>query len=255
MRPQPYIGVTGFMLRQEVDWVLKTLPEDFGRLVMIGVLVSGKTLHGQPNKWPNRYPKGEVLKTLFPDNRHALNLIHFNTKEPERLLYDMCLAQDLCGSNCHGFQLNIAWPDKKVLQDYKAKAQFHHKTIVLQVGGKALDEMGRHPTRVMARVQEYAGLVDYVLIDPSGGLGKEFELSLARNYLERQNIAPDVGFGIAGGLHGENIERLRELASKYEFSIDAEGKLRNEDDHLDVLKTALYLQNAGKLFRELKQAA
>lgn len=158
MRPRPCIGITGFTARKQIDWLFDSLPKNFSRPVMVGVLVSGKTLHGQPNKWPERYPKAEVLKTLFPSNENALNLIHFNTKEPQNLFEDMCLAQDLAGPNCHGFQLNIAWPDRKVLEDYRNKAPFRQKTIVLQCGGKVLDAVARNPSMLAERVRVYEGL-------------------------------------------------------------------------------------------------
>ncbi len=256
MRPQPYIGITGFMSRKEVNWVLMPFIEKIDRPIMVGVLVSSRTLRGEANKWPNRYPKPEVLRELFPAYGNLLNLIHFNTKEPDSLLYDMCLAQDLAGPNCHGFQLNIAWPDKKVLEDYKAKAQFRQKTIVLQCGAKAIKEAGS-PFDLGLRLKQYEGLIDYVLLDPSGGLGQDFHEAemAAMLYYVRENASIDLGIGIAGGLHPENLERLRPLASRFEFGIDAEGKLRNADDHLDLPKAALYLQNADRLFREYKQAA
>src|SRR5438105_4591331 len=109
MRPEAYIGITGFVARKEVDEVFAALTKDTNRLVMVGVLVSDKTLAGEKNKWPQRYPKPDVLSTIFRSYRNALNLIHFNTKEPNRLLYSMSMAQDLAGFDCHGFQLNIAW--------------------------------------------------------------------------------------------------------------------------------------------------
>ena len=67
---------------------------------------------------------------------------------------------------------------------------------------------------------------------------------------------PDnIGIGIAGGLSHDNLARLRPFLSEYYLSIDAEGKLRDADDHLDLAKATLYLQAANKLFRECKQAA
>lgn len=53
---KPYIGITGFMSRDEVEEVLTVFPENSTRKLMVGVLASEKTLHGPTNKWPNRYP-------------------------------------------------------------------------------------------------------------------------------------------------------------------------------------------------------
>ena len=258
MRPKPYIGITGFMTGDEVDKVLDALSEDTDRLVMIGGLVSSKTLRHEPNKWPQRYPSPDKLCKIFRGYRNLLNLIHFNTKEPEKLFDDMCLAQDLAGPNCHGFQLNIAWPDKRVLERYKKYALFHHKTIVLQCGGNALREVGS-PFNLGLRLRDYEGLVDYVLVDPSGGLGKEFDPGYAQAafyYILQNAINPSsIGLGIAGGLHAGNLDCLRKLMPEFEFSIDAEGKLRDKEDHLDIAAAQAYLKAADALYREHKKAA
>lgn len=256
MRPQPYIGITGFTHRDQINAIVHdALPLDTDRLVMAGVLVSNRTLRGETSKWPNRYPKVEKLKDIFPRYTCLLSLIHFNTNEPEKLLDDMCKAQDFTGPNCDGFQLNIAWPDPKVLEHYKAKAQFRNKTIVLQVGNKAFDEVERRVVKLAYKVLEYQGLIDYVLVDPSGGLGKEFDCDFASDCFNFLRKVPDVGFGIAGGLHPNNLERLRPLLKDFEFSIDAESKLRNTEDHLDMAVSSLYLHKADHLFREFNQAA
>ena len=133
---------------------------------------------------------------IFRGYRNLLNLIHFNTKEPEKLFDDMCLAQDLAGPNCHGFQLNIAWPDKRVLERYKKYALFHHKTIVLQCGGNALREVGS-PFNLGLRLRDYEGLVDYVLVDPSGGLGKEFDPGLPKQPSTTSSRTPSIPVRLA----------------------------------------------------------
>jgi hypothetical protein len=259
MRPQPYIGITGFMTTGEINEVLDVLPRGTNRQVMVGVLVSSKTLRGIPNKWPQRYPKPDELSQIFTERREALNLLHFNTKEPEHLLEDMLLAQSMAGPNCHGFQLNIAWPDKEVLKQYRNRKPEHASqrgVVVLQVGGKALDECGRDAAKIAARVHEYEYLADYVLIDPSGGIGQEFDVDFARQcFIELESQTTYMGYGIAGGLHVGNLDRLTSLLGDFSFSIDAEGKLRNTEDNLDVAVARAYLSGADALFAEHKKAA
>lgn len=258
MRPQRYIGITGFMSREEVDGVLSVLSDERETLVMIGGLVSAKTLQDGQSKWPKRYPEPNTLGKIFPSYRNVLNLIHFNTRNQDRLLFDMNWTQDLAGPNCHGFQLNIAWPDKKVLEQYKKGSMFRNKTIVLQCGAKAMKEAGS-PFNVGMRLRDYEGLVDYVLIDPSGGLGKEFNPEDARAafYYIRENARDSnaIGLGIAGGLHAGNLGNLQSMLPDFEFSIDAEGKLRDGNDNLDIAAAQAYLRAADALFRQYKKMA
>lgn len=256
MRPQPYIGITGFTHRDQINAVVHdALPADTDRLVMAGLLVSNRTLKGETNKWPNRYPRPELLKNIFPRYNCLLNLIHFNTKEPEKLLDDMVRAQDMVGPNCDGFQLNIAWPDPRILEQYK-KTAFRNKVVVLQCGGKAIEEVGKASNLAM-RLRFYDGLADYVLVDPSGGYGKDFNYAAMYSMLEwlYRDAPKKMGIGIAGGLSPDNLDRLRPLLEEFEFSIDAEGKLRHPDDTLDMATASNYLRKADSLFRERKQAA
>jgi phosphoribosylanthranilate isomerase len=160
----------------------------------------------------------------------------------------MCLAQDLAGPNCHGFQLNITWPEPKALERYKTRAHFNNKTIVLQCGNKALEVCRNDPIELVMRLQEYEGLIDYVLIDPSGGHGQEFNVPVAMDYFAKLDRLPWLGFGIAGGLHAGNLDRLSSLVAEYsDFSIDAEGRLRDSQDDLNIEAARAYLQAADNL--------
>lgn len=247
MRPS-YIGVTGITSKDQAECII---PSKHSAAIMIGVLVSSKTLRGETNKYPNRYPKPQELGKIFGYWQNTLNLIHFNTKEPEKLLDDMCLAQDLAGPNCHGFQLNIVWPDRRVLGQYKRHAQFEHKIVVLQCGTEAMREFGNDAANIAKQVMKYEGLIDYVLIDPSGGVGKEFDVEFASECFTYLRDISSIGFGIAGGLEANNLDRLRPLLRKFpNFSIDAEGRLRNAEDHLDIRKTQDYVTAAMNLYKE-----
>ncbi len=255
-----YIGITGFMSPLEVDTVLQTVPKDSNQKVMIGVLVSGKTIKGIPNKWPNRYPKPEVIPALFTDHPCALNLVHYNTKEEDSdvILQELLHIQSLSGPYFDGFQLNLVWPNPKILQQLEVEnirknIQRKRKTIVLQCGGKALSEIDHSPEKLEEKLKQYENMVDYVLIDPSGGLGIPFDIEFVERCLGRlysSKLAYNMGFGIAGGLSSERLpELLQPLVLSFPYvSIDAEGKLRTPDDHLDIKKAIAYLKDARQMF-------
>jgi hypothetical protein len=242
------------MSRQEIDFVLAARAPD--TLVMVGVLASGKTIRGESNKWPRRYPLACHLNGIFGEHDNVLNLIHFNTRQLDVLLQDMTYTHALAGPHCHGFQLNIAWPSREVLSRYRAWAPRNRSTIVLQCGPDALAQLNRDPKRIADRVARYEGLVDYVLIDPSAGLGKEFDVEFAgRCFRALTDRAPEtIGIGIAGGLHAGNLDRLEPLLGDFRFSVDAEGKLRDSNDDLDVRAAREYLATADQLFRHHRTA-
>lgn len=246
---KPYIGITGFMSYDEVMFVLRQLHDVSCRLIMVGVLASLKTLRGLPNKWPNRYPAVLKIFDIFSIHDLALNLIHYDTKEPETLREQLVEMTRLAGGNLHGFQLNIAWPSLAILQEYRR--EYPDKKFVLQVGGHAFEMVGHSPDRLAGKVSEYEGVADYVLLDPSGGYGKPFNPERARDYLfalKAKHLS--MGLGVAGGLSPSTLDLVEPLVKDFpDLSIDAEGRLRTKDDHLDLEVATEYVCKALTMFR------
>lgn len=230
---KPYIGITGFMTRQEVESILNVIPENPSRLLMVGVLASLKTLRYETNKWVNRYPKGGKIQDIFTDDPRTLNLILYNTKEPENLLEQLLEMTDLGGPNFQGFQLNLAWPSVPVLREYRKRRGY---SIVLQIGSHAYEMVHFSPQELANLIAIYEGLVDYVLLDQSGGHGLPFDTEKARKCLEAimtKNLS--IGLGVAGGLSPLTLNLVEPLLSDFsDLSIDAEGRLRDKDDNLDI---------------------
>jgi len=245
---RPYIGITGFTSLNDALSVLGTIPVNVNRAVMIGVLASLKTMHGVQNKWPNRYPTMDKIAGIFPNHPLALNLIHYNTKDKDTLGDQLVAMTKFGGANMHGFQLNIAWPDLAVLGEYR-KA-YPTKQIVLQVGEHAFEIADHQPEQLATRVAEYDGVVEYVLLDPSGGYGKPFDQERARDYLlalKARNLK--IGLGVAGGLSSTTLDLVRPLAKEFpDLSIDAEGRLRTREDQLDLGVASEYLHKALVMF-------
>lgn len=245
---KPYIGITGFLSLDDALHVLNAVPMNANRLVMVRVLASLKTMRGIQNKWPNRYPAMDKIAGIFPDHPLALNLIHYNTKEKDTLGDQLDAMTGFGGANMHGFQLNITWPELDVLREYKKRHPA--KQIVLQVGGHAFEMVNYSPEQLAAKVAEYDGAVEYVLLDPSGGYGKPFDKERARDYLvalQAKNL--NVGLGVAGGLSPTTLNLVEPLVQEFpDLSIDAEGRLRTAEDHLDLNLARAYLQTALSMF-------
>jgi len=252
---KPYIGITGLMSFGDALHVLKALSTNTKRLVMVGVLASLKTMSGFQNKWPNRYPAMDKIARIFPKHPLALNLIHYNTKEPETLVRQLAEMTVIGGENLDGFQLNIAWPAVATLKRYHEMRQryremYSKKQIVLQIGGHAFEMVNHSPDELATRVAEYDGVVEYVLLDPSGGYGKPLDPERARDYLlalKAKNLG--IGLGVAGGLSPTTLNLIEPLAKEFpDLSIDAEGRLRTQDDHLDLSAASEYLRKALVMF-------
>lgn len=248
----PYIGITGFTTSAEVTSVLATLPGSPARLLMCGVLLSNALLTGESSDAPNRCPPIGAIADIFSDDPRCLNLIHYRPRPGANLADALTRATQVGGPNCHGVQINatrgIPWPELAALVEYREHGQPHR--VVLQAGREAMASVDGDPTRLAQRCAEYAGIVTDVLVDASEGLGLPLDAARSAEYLYAlADAAPELGLVVAGGLCVDNIEELLSpLLSRWSHvSIDAEGRLRDADDRLDVGAAGAYLDAATGL--------
>jgi hypothetical protein len=259
-RNAPYVGVSGFMRRDEASAALDAFP-DCGRLLMVGVLVSGKTLAGQPNKYPRRYPKVEDIAGIFIDDPRCLNLVHVSLDEigtwPKDILETAMRAG---GPLCDGIQLNTPYPStpsgegalSATLRCFRDK--FPEARLVFQI--RPDDETALElAARACYVVGKRARKATDILIDASGGAGLGLDIGRADDIIAAtQRHARDIGYGpacigVAGGLCAETLPDVGPLlAARPGLSIDAEGRLRDGADggaNLDLGKVRAYLAAAA----------
>lgn len=253
MKAKPYVGVTGSANIQETKKICREFIQagfsiESLHIPMIGLLVSYNTLNGQSTK-NKRYPPIKVLPELLKATKgKVLTSIHYYTQETDSLpeqvevLFKGIYEEGLCRI----IQLNISCSN--IIHVATIKEEYPNMQIILPVSNDC-------SKKVAERVVGYRDLVDYVLIDPSKGRGKIFDLeSSIATYCEIKKYCPNLTIGFAGGFTGENVaSRLKEIIQKIEtneFCIDAEGGLRDKSrcmDKNDVLNTAKvksYLESA-----------
>ena len=259
MTIKPYVGVTGFTTRAEVeavDGMLDELDWPDTHEVMYGVLVSGWTLEGSAPTNPNRYVSLDQASKLASNHPCALNLVHYNNKRATFGLDHQLGRLRQATSDYDGVQLNFAWPNPIELR--RATNQ-QTSAIVLQLGQDALREAGSE-VAALGWLASYIGVAHYVLLDMSGGEGKRIDLGRATRILELFKASQDayghnMRFGVAGGLDGSSVAQLAPLLAAYpNLSWDAEGKLRDGDDRLDLERCYDYLEASLELIRSTRQA-
>ncbi len=245
-RPKPYIGVTGFMSQEETDAVLDVVPKKPSHLLMVGVLASAKTLEVPPIpvRRPERYPPRERIQRIFSPDPRALNLVHYATDRRERAGEELHALSGVVGTV--GFQANVRWPD---ITPGLAAACLRKRTV-LQIGARAMAALGFRPGVIVGRFEKYAPYFTDVLLDPSGGEGLMLDLDRASTFVEEfATQYPTLGIGVAGGLCKETLPSVQGLLRRYPFlSIDAEGRLRDVDDHLDLEAAKAYVRCAYEIF-------
>ena len=237
------------MSAQEITDTLKGVDyKKTDRLIMIGVLASLKTLQGLDNKFLLRYPRLLEISNIFQENENHLNLIHYSSKELN--LAQLFQIEEIAGNRFNGFQLNTAWPDPSILNRFKVSCP--GKIISLFIGEEALEKIDYSPEKLSKKINnEYAGLIDYVLLNPNGCTGKDFDPIVTRCYLEELNEYQNYfGLGVSGNFSSSTINLVEPIINDFpNISISAEGKsLRTLQDNLDIQKASLFVEKSEELF-------
>jgi hypothetical protein len=254
-QPKPYVGITGITTQWEINtitskWLDDLIPLPSGYCFMNGVLVSSKTLHGQPSE-SKRYPPVDSVPDLMPNHPQVLNTVHYNISG---LSQDPHLADNL-GEQLEilvnrlpadAIQLNMRWPDVGQLQWFR---DCNSQEIILQVGSKALSDCSGEE-ELVERLRQYEGIVERVLIDISGGTGRKLDVPATSKRLQalvQSNL--DFLIGVAGGLAADSMYDLRQLLAVCpKLSWDAEGRLRGDSDEgLDMGSCFRYLTGSSRL--------
>lgn len=260
----PYIGITGFkyphQIRQISDalWPQKETLDQLQYKVMVGITSSDKRLQDSTSEGKTSPKIGKIsqLCKIASETDFLLPMIHYFSSSSDNLLSEVALvfSQSEYGSLyesglCRAVQLNASWPSISDLQTLKG--QLPELKIVLQLPASTLTVSD---DEIVTQAQGYVGLVDYFLIDPSGGQGQELDLSRAVVLLNALHESlPACSIGAAGGFGPDNIfDSILTLgAGSYKnFCVDAQGKLRS-DDQLDHRKASSYAKKAVSAFSRL----
>ena len=240
------------MKRTEVEAALKAIPEGHqSHKLMLGVLVTDRTLRGETNRKPGRYPAKENLKKIYVSDDRALNFVHYSTERPEALVEELEEVIKLVGSHLEGFQLNMMRPPIDQLESFREKHP--GMLLVFQLRPDLLDEHGNDLSKVIElELDDYRGLVDYISFDMSLGWGIPMDVEEARVAARKLTKAfPGTGIGVAGGLDAEKLYKIEALSGEFpDLCIDAETGMRSGDER-DVLvqeKANSYIQRAFEIF-------
>lgn len=259
---KPYVGITGPVTSNEVAALCAEFYNAGFRMSsrhvpMLGFLVSYNTINGNPIRNLRYAPWfGEIPYLLEETKGSVLTMIHYNSREIETLSkqVEKIFSQIYDNSLCRALQLNIAWPDVNEIK--KIKDKFPEMQIVFQASEKAM--FGKSDSEIAGGIALYGNNIGYVLIDPSGGRGLQFDLNKSLSlYNELRKSVSSVIIGFAGGFNGDNarqrIANLTKSIGNDNFCIDAEGGLRDKlsgeygDDLLNLGKAMAYLEASNML--------
>jgi len=269
MTIRPYIGITG--ITSAADCVVaakcaKLVPPT--HRFMAGVLVSAKTLRGEPTanrRYADIRRADDHLRGLAAVG--AWPVVHFNCRE-DLPFYLGALAGRL---SMRGLQLNVeAWPDPRLLAHFRCLRPDVEVILQYRTASHGRDHGG-----VVRAAAAYEGVAEFVLIDGSMGggvpLGAADALwfaSLARNHRlldarVRVALAGGFGPGVGAVLRGLRQEAGPGLVSR--LSLDAESGVRSPvadaipgekgQDVLDEGKALAWVRLAAEVLADALEAS
>ncbi len=237
----PWVGITDFATPQQAQMMADYyLGEMFvhkmhERSFMVGVMMSYKTLHELPTKWENAWVRKEELNKVFLSYRHVLNTLHYADFDGLSTEEDLIVAAMYGGCNLDAIQFDMIWPAPSLLESLRKR--FPGLFFILQVNAHAFEMVNNSPGELVARLGEYDGVLNGVLLDKSMGKG----LGLDAGYLHPFVAAvvervPRLTVGVAGGLGPDTLKLLEPLREFFPIlAIDAQGRLRKSGNSLDPI--------------------
>ena len=259
---RPYIGIVGISSRNEAGEAGGIIQSIFTNEVtrslthvpQIGVQVSTETLFGLPK---GLNPHLDELRLIFDTVLlgtwvPTFNVVHFNSRLRPPELIDAVMHR-LCSHDClvsdnllHGIQFNRLFGVIPVAEFVRLKERHPQLAIILQIHSDALC---LEDADIASRAEEYSSVVDYFLLDSSGGMG--VPMDLARMTRLGSALVGRTGralLGFAGGISGanahENIAALKSALGTSNFCIDAQSRLKDLRGRWSAERSRTYLQNA-----------
>lgn len=240
MRHKPYVGLCDI---PDADFARATLAAfdacggpATGRRVMIGVMTSYKRLCGLPTKWSAIYPPPDEIASIFVSHPSAMNTVHYADYDGIDIEDSIEMATRFGGPLMDAIQLDMIWPDPAVLHRFRLRRP--EVEVVLQVGERALEEVGDDPRLLVHELFRHGTSLDWVLLDKSGGRGKGMDAEALLPFVRaiRRDL-PDLGIVVAGGLGPDTLDLIDPiLAVHSDVAMDAQGQLRASGNALEPME-------------------
>lgn len=249
---QPYIGITGVRTPEDMAVCASTMQESGLSETSSHIGMTGLAYH-QPS-----IDKGKLLGPIYFDSPDALlptlaasrertlNMMHY-TPPASGFTADAVeyAVIPTYAHGCQALQVNGQYTPQDIRE---LRTRYPHLKTVYVVDRALMQEDGEIITTEAARFRQ---LAEYIILDPSGGQGRDMNVTRSADIAKRiEDAQLDMTVIFAGGNSSSNIEerctKLRDALGHNNFGIDAEGKLQTAERKLDHNEATTYVQQAAK---------
>lgn len=244
---EPYIGITDFenydQAKNMLDFFSGISQRRHKRKLMVGVMMSYKTLNNIETKWAKAWPTNEQIGEIFKPHKYALNTLHYADFANQTKIEDLIEAV-WSADRCNGLdalQFDMPWPSHVMVAELMDRFEDSKKRelqIIIQVGRVAIEQCGGNIDRVMDCIEWYRKKGACILFDLSGGNGIPMDTDFLRSYIRmtKDRFGPGTDIAVAGGLGPNTMHLIEPLLGEFpDMSIDAQGKLRPSGNPLDPI--------------------
>lgn len=248
----PYIGITDFMSGDEALLMQAVFNRHkrpgTRRRLMVGVMMSRKTLYGIPTPWEQAFPRKEDIAGIFCSDE-AYNCLHYADYGYDlELRASLTRALSYGGLGINALQLDMIWPEPGPVAA-AVHASRKQLEVILQISSQAFDDVHNNPRELVRRLEDYESVIHGVLLDKSMGRGVGMNEEFLRPFVEElYNHAPHLGVGVGGGLGPNSLHLLGSLPEYFpSISADAQSQIRpsgSAKDPVDWDMGADYLRKA-----------
>jgi phosphoribosylanthranilate isomerase len=249
-----YIGMTGITEEKQlfgIDSIFRNgkFPNQ-NHDIMIGILISPRNLDKTwfSSRYPNIWEIKNILQSLYKKEKYKdfFNTLHIDEKANSNWEYCLELLINKIGIIPKGIQVNVKHPKVKDIK--RLSERFPETQIIFQYSG---DFLNKDIKEAMKDLSVYTKYIDYVLIDPSRGRGLELNSNLAlKHFIQIKKDFNHLNVALAGGFNHKNIrdyvKAFKASLDSFDFSLDIESGVRDNDDKLDLIKFESYIQNLSK---------
>lgn len=255
---KPYIGVTGIAAEPDA----RTVAEIFQQYLnnhdthegMAGFLISQNILN-KGTEHPKLKLLPVLLQTTGKTGQNCIHYIPYDSTSLGQQVNELFSINEIYNRKLsRTIQLNMRrsdpWPSTNALD--KMKDKFPDLNVILQLNAQILDHESQPD--IANQLKERKELIDYVLIDPSGGKGIAIDPStVVRFYRISRHVLPDKPVIFAGGFDNNNVVKLLQILNNLlrtnKFGIDAQSGLRqNNNGSLSPENVDKYVKKSATFF-------
>jgi hypothetical protein len=210
--PKAHICIAGITNREDQQAVALDIPNDGNHLLVFEYVVTNESLLGERPQSNLICTHLSEISALLERRPNVINLIRYETREPDSLVNQLRRISEYLGPELDGFQIETLWPDPNKLRCFLR--MYPMKKMILKVGGEALAQVCQSKKRLLDRLSQYKGIFDDVQLNFTEGNGESFDPDMILNLLKTLHVLP-FGFGISGKLGPENLHLCKQIFEEY----------------------------------------